>query len=353
MSKLVTDVNKQGYKNSTNDTLETLMRHWLMIYKKPEVASRTFESIMRRAKLHIFSEIGDMQLKDISTDTVQTLLNSLHDRKGLCLDTVKKIRQQLNQYFTYAEEKNFTDYNPVAKTKLKARDRDKYRKENKETYKAVRKEDRAAFLGAISKHYFWKPLCLTGMFCGLRIGEILALKWRDIDLENGIISIENSVTQVCTFDAEGNVTDRKTVIGDTKTAASERENPMADVAVNALKEYKNRRKLEEALLGKTLTAPSDIVFSTNDGGLRTYWGTHTLFSRFLEKHKLQGKGIHFHTLRHTFSNMLFEAGENPKVIQALMGHKDVRTTMIYNSVDKYQVSRAKGILDKVSSGYEM
>jgi site-specific recombinase XerD len=51
--------------------------------------------------------------------------------------------------------------------------------------------------------------------------------------------------------------------------------------------------------------------------------------------------------------MLFEAGENPKVIQALMGHKDVRTTMIYNSVDKYQVSRAKGVLDKISSGYEM
>jgi integrase len=189
------------------------------------------------------------------------------------------------------------------------------------------------------------------MFASLRIGETLALKWRDIDFEKGYISIQNAITLVVDFDDDGNVLKRNTIISDTKTAASARENPIPDILLNALKEYREHRRLEEALLkGKvSLTKPDDLVFGTSQGKLRTYWGTNSLFRKFLEKHKLHDKGIHFHKLRHTFSNMLFEAGENPKVVQELMGHKDVRTTMIYNSVDKKQLQSAKDTLDKISS----
>jgi len=156
------------------------------------------------------------------------------------------------------------------------------------------------------------------------------------------------------FDDYGNSIGRRTIISDTKTVASERDNPMPDVLIAALKEYRDRRKLEEALLdGVTLTKPDDLVFSTAEGNLRTYWGTSAMFKKLLQKHGLDKKGIHFHTLRHTFSNMLFETNENPKVIQALLGHKDVKTTMIYNSVDKRQVARAKKVLDRISGDFEM
>jgi len=107
-------------------------------------------------------------------------------------------------------------------------------------------------------------------------------------------------------------------------------------------------------MGKSLTAPDDFVFGTEEGKLRTYHGTRTMFSRFLEKHQLHDKGIKFHALRHTFSNMLFEMGENPKVVQGLMGHKDVKTTMLYNSIDKKtQYSSAVSILDRAASSMEM
>ena len=57
-------------------------------------------------------------------------------------------------------------------------------------------------------------------------------------------------------------------------------------------------------------------------------------------------GIHFHTLRHTYSNMLFEADQNPKVIQALLGHKSVKTTITtYNSVDKSYFQKATDVLN--------
>ena len=59
-----------------------------------------------------------------------------------------------------------------------------------------------------------------------------------------------------------------------------------------------------------------------------------VFDRFKRRHDLDKYNIHFHGLRHTFSNMLFEMNENPKVIQQLLGHRDVKTTItVYNSVD--------------------
>ena len=59
-----------------------------------------------------------------------------------------------------------------------------------------------------------------------------------------------------------------------------------------------------------------------------------IFDRFKRRHDLEKYNIYFYGLRHTFSNMLFEMNENPKVIQQLLGHRDVKTTItVYNSVD--------------------
>ena len=81
--------------------------------------------------------------------------------------------------------------------------------------------------------------------------------------------------------------------------------------------------------------------------MRSYYGTNTMFKRFLKKHGLGDAGIHFYRLRHTFSNTLFEAQENPKVIQLLMGHKKVETTMIYNTAttNKY-LQKAIDVFDE-------
>ena len=83
-----------------------------------------------------------------------------------------------------------------------------------------------------------------------------------------------------------------------------------------------------------LTAPTSFIFANDDGSVRTYSGCRMIFDRFIKRHNLGKYNIHFHGLRHTFSNMLFEMNENPKVIQQLLGHRDVKTTItVYNSVD--------------------
>ena len=106
------------------------------------------------------------------------------------------------------------------------------------------------------------------------------------------------------------------------------------------KKQTNREKTNKNVTIE-LTAPTSYVFANDDGSVRTYSGCRMVFDRFKRRHDLDKYNIHFHGLRHTFSNMLFEMNENPKVIQQLLGHRDVKTTItVYNSVNSDYVREA-------------
>jgi integrase len=194
------------------------------------------------------------------------------------------------------------------------------------------------------------------MFAGTRIGEVLAIKWKNIDFENKTMRIERAITQVPKFDNVGNVIDRITVVGDTKTTCSVREIPITDIVVDTLKEWREKQILRQKTsknVTADLTGPNSFIFANDDGSVRTYSGTRKIFNRFLKRNGLDKCGIHFHGLRHTFSNMLFEMNENPKVIQQLLGHRDVKTTItVYNSVNSDDVREATDKLNTKISQQE-
>ena len=165
------------------------------------------------------------------------------------------------------------------------------------------------------------------MFAGLRTGEVLALQWQDINFENKTINVERGLTIEPKFNSEGKVIKRITIISETKTTCSKRVVPMPDILINALNDYKQRQS-QISNKGKVdLLDKHCFVFANDDGTFRTYSATQKILNRFLKKYKLTEYNIHFHGLRHTYSNMLFEADQNPKVIQALLGHKSVKTTI--------------------------
>lgn len=79
--------------------------------------------------------------------------------------------------------------------------------------------------------------------------------------------------------------------------------------------------------------------------------TRAMFDKLMRKTWFAEYGFHFHTLRHTYSSMLFESGENPKVIQQLLGHKDVTTTIrTYNNVDRSYFKQATKKIDAMFDG---
>ena len=339
-------LNNNTYEIMEKKNCGELMLDWLMVFKKSSVSSRTFEGNIRNFKLHILPIIGNMKVYEIDTMTVQKLINNMVDG-GYASDTIKKNKHILGQFFDYAIDNKWITVNPVSKIKLKSQDRNN----KKEKYKALTPEIRKKFLEALNKDEanFIKPLCIVLMFSGLRIGEALALKWSNVDFENKRLKIEQAVTQDVKYNDKGDILKRITVIGETKTTCSVREIPIVDLVVEVLKEYKDKQKKKQKLenLDAELTAPNSFVFANNDGSVRTYSGCRVIFNRFLKRNKLMEYDIHFHGLRHTFSNMLFEMNENPKVIQQLLGHRDVKTTItVYNSVDNEYIRQTTDKLNE-------
>lgn len=321
------------------------MQFWLMKYKKRTITARTFERYIVNAKRYIYPYMGDYLPQDISTNLLQDFLGGMLD-DGYALDTVKHVKYQLGQYFEYCIDEEIIDKNPVNKVRLQSHERKTKNAAEQQEYKAIPEELRNRFLQAISTSLLFKPLCLTSMFAGLRIGEVLALKWKDFDEENKTLSVVRAQTVETTFDENGNVIKREYVVGKTKTAGSVRVLPIPDLLVEALSEWRKLHVIQELTTKAPVSKADDFIFANNSGAMRTYHGTRTMFNRFLKKHGLDDAGIHFYMLRHTFSNTLFEAQENPKVIQALMGHRKVETTMIYNTAttNKY-LQKAVDVFD--------
>ena len=340
LSELTNRINSDNYVYNKDNTLSTIMKEWLLVFKKSQVTPRSFENNFCRFKNHIEPRIGGMKLEEITTMTVQRMLNDIQDL-NLSLDYLKKTKQLLRQFFDYAIECKLIVDNPVAKVIVKTHEHKIY--ETTE-YKAIPIEKRDLFIKCLEKHPFLKPLCFVMMFAGLRTGETLALQWKDINFNNKTINIEKAITTVPKFNSEGKVLSRKTVISDTKTVCSKRVVPMPEILITALKEYYNYQR--QKTNGIDLTDKESFVFCNNNGNVRSYSGTKKILYTFLNSNNLNNYHIHFHTLRHTYSNTLFEAKQNPKVIQSLLGHKSVKTTITtYNSVDKSYFDKATDVFN--------
>ena len=278
-------------KNSslTDKTFGDLFQEWLLIFKKSAVSPRTFEGNIRNYKNHIEPLLGNMKIEDVTVPVVQQVINEML-AKDLSTNTAKKVKFLLNQFFEYATDCEWVLNNPTLKVKI--RNRETYNKENE--YKAIPQEIRMKFLTALNNTTLLKPICMTAMFAGLRIGEILALRWENIDFENKTISVEHALTQIPQFDKKGKVLSRKTIVSDTKTACSVREVPVPDISLDALKDWKKQQWVKQQLTGAELLKPTSIVFSNDDGSVRSYYGTRCIFNRFAKNMDFMEKCISTH-----------------------------------------------------------
>lgn len=339
-------IKNTAYQEIENKRLGELMSEWLLVFKKSSVTSRTFEGIFRNYKLHIEPIVGNMKIYELDTMTIQKVVNRMLE-KGYSVAVAKKIKFIFNQFCEYAIDSKWILVNPTNKIKIRTRDKSNYEKRNQ--YKAIPPEERDRFLNALEKDpaNFIKPMCYLMMFAGLRSGETIALEWKHIDFAKRIIKVEQAETQDTKFDNKGNIVKRTTIVSDTKTACSVREVPMTDIVYNELIAWKEKQHKHSIDVRIDLTNPNVYVFANDDGSIRTYSGCRVIFNRFIRRNHLEDLNIHFHGLRHTFSNMLFELNENPKVIQQLLGHKDVKTTItVYNNVNSDYVKESANRLNE-------
>lgn len=182
--------------------------------------------------------------------------------------------------------------------------------------------------------------------CGARQGELLALKWDDIDFENKTIRINETVKRVRTFDSSKNKTELLFKIP--KTTSSNRIINIASLVMNELSKHKIRQNEEKLKTGSEYV-DNNLVFCTDIGKPLDTGNIMRIYKRILKRSGIDTTGVTFHTLTHVFGSRLNDLNVDPKTIQALMGHSSIKTTMdIYVHASE---EKQKEAANKINSLY--
>ena len=280
-------------------TLQEWSHFWLNIVQ-PEIKQSTYANYRHKLTYYVLSAIGEYQLNELNQDTAKELLASLQKR-SLKPSTIQSIFRIVNQCINYAIEENHLVLNPFASIKLpkvvKKGDQALTKAEQKELEKAAVTEGNGKGL----------PVLLA-LHAGLRIGEVSALAWQDIDFERNLIQVKSTFQRVFTV-----VEKKKTelVYTSSKTASSVRSIPMSQTLRKALLQHKKQ-------------SVGSFVFSNkanpSEPRLLTYH-----FHKIRERAKLEH--IHFHQLRHTFATRCIESNGDIKSVSQLMGHSSTKLTL--------------------------
>ncbi|MCM1556916.1 MAG: site-specific integrase [Anaeroplasma bactoclasticum] len=319
------------------NTFVDKMRYWLLHEKQPTVKSRSFENSMINFKNHIEKQLNGLSISEVDITVLKKLLKSIkHDEPR------RKTKYLLNQFLNYAVEEKLVLYNPVMSIDITTKEsEDVLEKEKHIKYKGIKPEHRVQFFEALSKNPFLNYLCQVAYFSGLRIGELLGLRWQDVDLSKKILSVEHAITTESEFDEQGNRISKKTILSEPKTKSSKAKLPMSEIFVELLKQWKEIQDEKTTKTNIQYTKPTNFIFCNEDGEMRTYYGTKTILERFKRNNHLEDCNIHFHAIRHTFGTILRENNWSLYDIQKMLRHSKASTTEIYLSMEENPALKLK------------
>ena len=289
--------------------------------------------------------IGDKLVTKLKKSDIKRYYIYLADERGLKASTIDGVHTVLHQVLDMAVDDNYIRNNPS----------DRVLKELKQSYfaktekrMALTRAEQDLFLDFLKNsriYSHWYSVFAVMLGTGLRVGELTGLRWCDIDLENSVIDVNHTLVyyshrsadskQGCYFN-----------INTPKTAASNRQVPMLDFVKEAFVKEKEVQELLDIKCEAVVDGYTDFIFVNRFGNVQHQGTLNKAIRRIIRDcndeqfQKSDNPKVllpHFscHTLRHTFTTRMCEAGVNVKVIQDTLGHTDVSTTLnIYTDVTK-------------------
>lgn len=302
------------------------LAQWLEMYKRPVIRLSTYENYQGYARNRICPAIGDVVLADLRTDHIQALYNDLA-KQGLATATIHKIHQIIHPCLEKAVESRLIGWNPSKATTRPA--------VQHKSGEALTEDGMDKFLAVVdAQPEKWRAAFLTLLGTGLRIGELLALEWSDVDLDADIIHVSKTVS---TTKTEG------IIVNEPKTAASKASVPIPEVVRNALKQHKASQAAYILKKGNRYKNRK-LVFGSDTGTLMYPRNFQRKFAQLRKKAGIAENTLH--DLRHTFATRLLEAGEDIRTIQVLLRHSNIKTTAnVYAHVTRKLKTQAVGKMD--------
>jgi len=338
LTELMAELQGGTFVAPTKMTVAEYLRKWLMESAAHRLSARSLERTTCIVERHLIPELGGCRLCDLRPLHVQAYLTQARKagRKngsgGLAGATLLKHFEVLHSALNQAVRWELIPRNPAS-----AVDRPRADQRPGQAIRALSADEVAALLAAAADTRLYAPI-LVAVTTGLRRGELLALRWSDLDLEKATLSVNRALEETGTgvaFKAP-------------KTARSRRTMPLAQITVQALRDH-HRAQAELKLKTGPAYADQDLVFATPLG---TPWSPSD-FSRAFRTFKARhGYQFRFHDLRHTHASLLLAQGAHVKVVQERLGHASVTMTMdtyshLLPGVQEAAVERFDAALSKV------
>lgn len=306
---------------SQNPTVDAWYQYWMDEIKGGNIKPTTQKYYNNIYRLYVSGVIGEKLIRDVRPIDCQNALNNLSDYSQSIMRNSRLIMQMI---FESAEQHGLISETPVKKGVI-AKGNDKKERE------ALTVEEQADFIEAAKDYEYYNQIALI-LQTGLRIGEIIGLKWEDIDLKEGTLKVNRTMY----------VIDGKFVELMPKTKAGRREIPLTKEAIKILKNQ--RKKYEERKI--ISVSNSGFVFLSKKGNLIR----NKAYSREINSicDKCGIRKISPHILRHTFATRCIEAGMQPKTLQVILGHSTINMTMnIYVHVTESQKKNELKCIEKM------
>ncbi|TPE65923.1 tyrosine-type recombinase/integrase [Halalkalibacterium halodurans] len=294
-------LNKGNYIEPSKELYKDFMNTWLND-KKTNIQESTFSNYKYLVEKHILPVLGDIELRKITPRDIQSLYNNLKDQ--ISDENIRKIHTVIKDSLNRAAKWEMILKNPATLV-----DAPKVSKKEIEVWD---EEEIKMFLEASkdSRYYCAFLLALT---TGMRQGEILGLRWKDIDVDNQTISV------VQTLSHSG-----KKLKAGAKTDAGNRKISIDSNTLEQILKLRTKYK-QEMLANRPIYEDHDLVIRTSVG---TPLSPRNLLRSFYSLiKKAEVKPIRFHDLRHTHASLLLKQGVNPKIVSERLGHANVRITL--------------------------
>ena len=294
-----------------------LLDQWLPAIR-PTIKPSTYSGYEAIVRNHILPNLGSVVLRKIRAETINAfyghLLASGHaiNGAGLTASSVIRVHAVLRRAMRDAVRWGYLKENPATRADPP---KQKMRVDQMNTWTAGELTKFLEESSADKDRYLWLLLAMTGM----RRGEVLGLRWQDLDLANGVITVRQTVTAI----------GGKRVFSTPKTSRGRRVVALDASTVSALRRWRQQHSKN----------PSDLVFAERDGTPLFGPGVTKRFNRIVERAKLPR--IRLHDLRHTHATLALQLGIHPKIVSERLGHSTVALTLdIYSHATPHMQSEA-------------
>jgi len=309
-------------------TFEALATRWMERHVRPTLRPRTVKNYEAALK-HINRRFGKVPAEDITRPSVRDFIEGLVVEGKLARKTIQNIAAVMSSCLGYGVEMEVIQTNVAVKLKKIAKTEGLGK-----GVRALTLDEIRALLAAAREHT--PPSFHAFLMCtattGMRAGELRALRWSDVNLNDGSIVVSR-----CAADSV-NDPDGPTKGGKARTVYMPEE--LRKVMVE------HRRRLPEMALKKRWGAVPEYVFPSTEGGMMNKCSYRRWIDKAAEKAGIERTRLH--NLRHTAISLLLNSGADPFAVQKLAGHSDVRlTTQTYAHVQSEALRRAAGVLDRV------